>query len=215
MLSRHPEEAKLAQAEIDSVTSIARLPDFDDRPGLPYVDYILKEVYRINAPVPLGIPHRASITSDYRGWTIPEGSLVLPNMWQMLRDEQYFKNPGVFSPSRFKPPDAEMLTGLRKTVEGFSVSGGADDPAEIVFGFGRRACPGRFFADASLWLAIARILAVFDILPESNPAMTETDKQPVTVEMFTNGTTSRPKPFTCRIVPRSDKHASLLADSTS
>ena len=31
------------------------------------------------------------------------------------------------------------------------------------FGHGKHACPGRFFADASAWIAIARMLAVFSI----------------------------------------------------
>ena len=29
----------------------------------------------------------------------------------------------------------------------------------------RRVCPGRYFADASLWLIMSNILAVFDIGP--------------------------------------------------
>ena len=33
-----------------------------------------------------------------------------------------------------------------------------------------RACPGRFFADASAWLLIANVLAVFNILPPIDPA---------------------------------------------
>ena len=30
-------------------------------------------------------------------------------------------------------------------------------------------CQGRFFADATAWLAIANVLAVFDILPDVDP----------------------------------------------
>jgi cytochrome P450 len=37
------------------------------------------------------------------------------------------------------------------------------DPRDIAFGFGRRACAGRHFAEANVWLAIARIVAAFDI----------------------------------------------------
>jgi cytochrome P450 len=31
------------------------------------------------------------------------------------------------------------------------------------FGFGRRICPGRYMAQASAWIAVASILASFDI----------------------------------------------------
>lgn len=36
------------------------------------------------------------------------------------------------------------------------------DPT-AAFGFGRRTCPGRYFADASIWAAIVSILSVYDI----------------------------------------------------
>ena len=36
-----------------------------------------------------------------------------------------------------------------------------------------RICQGRFFADATAWLAIANVLAVFDILPAVDPMSNE------------------------------------------
>ena len=33
-----------------------------------------------------------------------------------------------------------------------------------------RICPGRFLADANIWLIIANVLAVFDILPAIDPS---------------------------------------------
>lgn len=67
-----PEVAKKAQAEIDAFVGRDRLPDFEDRDALPYIDCILKEILRYviifralppsceillnrwNPPVPLG-----------------------------------------------------------------------------------------------------------------------------------------------------------------
>jgi hypothetical protein len=40
----HPEVQKKGQAEMDSVVSSNRLPDFEDIPNLPYLSYILQEV---------------------------------------------------------------------------------------------------------------------------------------------------------------------------
>ena len=40
------EVQKLAQEEIDRVIGTSRLPDFNDRSSLPYVESILQEVYR-------------------------------------------------------------------------------------------------------------------------------------------------------------------------
>ena len=46
MIARNPDVAKRAQAEIDNVVGDGRLPTLDDRPNLPFVDCVLKEVYR-------------------------------------------------------------------------------------------------------------------------------------------------------------------------
>lgn len=46
MMTLHPEVAKRAQAEIDRVVGNERLPGFEDRERLPYIDCILKEVLR-------------------------------------------------------------------------------------------------------------------------------------------------------------------------
>jgi cytochrome P450 len=50
----YPDVQKRAQAEIDSVVGKDRLPTFDDRASLPYVDAILREVLRWEPTVPLG-----------------------------------------------------------------------------------------------------------------------------------------------------------------
>ena len=49
------EVLKKAQAEIDAVIGTARLPSFDDRPKLPYIEAIVKEVFRWNPVGPLGM----------------------------------------------------------------------------------------------------------------------------------------------------------------
>lgn len=50
----HPAVQAKAQAELDSVIGSGRLPDYNDRPSLPYIDAIVKEVLRWNPVAPLG-----------------------------------------------------------------------------------------------------------------------------------------------------------------
>lgn len=45
---------KRTQAEIDSFVDQDRLPSFDDRPNLPYIEALVKEVLRWNPIGPLG-----------------------------------------------------------------------------------------------------------------------------------------------------------------
>jgi hypothetical protein len=53
----HPEYLKRAQAELDGVLGLgpARLPTFEDRPQLPFLDALFSETMRWGVPVPLGV----------------------------------------------------------------------------------------------------------------------------------------------------------------
>ena len=51
----HPDIQTKAQADIDRVVGRDRLPDFNDRSALPYVDAILRETLRWYPVVPLGL----------------------------------------------------------------------------------------------------------------------------------------------------------------
>lgn len=53
-LTLYPDVKKLAQAELDSVVGRDRLPTFDDRIRLPYIDAFCKEVLRWHMVLPLG-----------------------------------------------------------------------------------------------------------------------------------------------------------------
>ena len=57
-MTLHSEIQARAQTEIDSVLGRdwRRLPSFDDRPNLPYVNAIALELLRWNPAVPLGTP---------------------------------------------------------------------------------------------------------------------------------------------------------------
>ena len=46
MMALHPEVQKKAQAEIDKVIGADHLPKLEDRPDLPYIECVMKEVLR-------------------------------------------------------------------------------------------------------------------------------------------------------------------------
>ena len=57
-MALYPEVQKKAQAEIDSVVGPNRLPNFEDRPSLPYINAVVKESMRWHVPAPLGAFYR-------------------------------------------------------------------------------------------------------------------------------------------------------------
>ncbi|KAH9834665.1 cytochrome P450 [Rhodofomes roseus] len=190
-MTLRPEVAKKAQNEIDRVVGSARLPDFEDRTSLPYIECILSELYRWNPPLYLGVPHRLTADDDYRRWHIPGGSMVIPNIWWMLRNPGWYSDPDAFHPERFQEVDSSLAE---------------KSPRNLVFGFGRRICPGRQLADQTLWLAIATILTMFDIRRARDAQGNEITPEAV----FVSGGISHPKPFRCDIRLRSQDAAGLV-----
>ncbi|KAJ8690632.1 hypothetical protein PTI98_012043 [Pleurotus ostreatus] len=181
----YPEVFKKAQREIDAVIGRQRLPTFQDVGSLPYLDCLVKEVYRWHPPVPLGLPHRLMADDIYDGHHIPKGATVLANIWGMAKNCQ---SPDTFYPERYLE-DPEL-----------------PDPHSFVFGFGRRICPGRHFAHSSVWLVAANIIATMELSPavdsDGNPT-------PVLPE-FSSGFVRHPKPFSCSIKPRSEESLRLI-----
>ena len=97
-MALYPEVQKKAQAEIDDVVGPNRLPDFNDRPSLPYINAVVKESSRWNLVAPLGrlfvivvvaiiltssegIPHMSTIDDEYNGFYIPKGTVMIGNAW--------------------------------------------------------------------------------------------------------------------------------------
>ncbi|KAJ7607937.1 cytochrome P450 [Roridomyces roridus] len=187
----NPEAQKKAQAEIDSVVKRGHLPDFDDEPSLPYVKALFMEVLRWQPVTPIGIPHFVSIEDEYRGYKIPENSIVMANTWAILHDEVVYPDPYAFKPERF------LLDGkLNPSVQW----------PDAAFGFGRRICPGRHMAKSSVWITIASILATFDIDKEVGEDGTVVEPS---YEYFA-GIVLMPLPFKCSIRPRSKDVEALI-----
>lgn len=190
-MSLHPEVQQVAQKELEGVVGTGRLPTIEDRPRLPYIEGIVKEVQRWNPVAPLGVPHRCMTDDVYRGYRIPEGSVIFANIWHIFHDEKNYPDPFSFKPQRYIQAASGDINR---------------DPRDFAFGFGRRECPGRFIADNSMWLMIASILATFDI----SKAKDRDGREIVPEVEYVAGIISHPLPFQCAITPRSQAGALIL-----
>ncbi|CCL98337.1 uncharacterized protein FIBRA_00331 [Fibroporia radiculosa] len=188
----HPEVYAKAQAEIDRVVGQSRLPDFDDRLSMPYLECVLKEVYRWASPTPFAVPHRVTDDDEYLGYHIPAGCVIMPNIWAMTRDPAIYPDPDSFIPERFANLDADTSSKL--------------DPTKLIFGFGRRICPGRTFADSTVWLFITNIMSTMDICKARDGSGKEITPEPV----FIDGSVVHLAPFECDIRPRSKKAEEIV-----
>jgi len=187
-----PQVQRRGQAEIDAVIGRDRLPSFDDRPHLPYIEAVCKELMRWRMVTPMGLPHSSSRDDVYKGFFIPKGSLVVANAWAILHDPETYPDPEEFKPERFLNEDGSVR----------------DDPAlSLVFGAGKRICPGRHFVDASIFIFASSFLSVFNVTKAKDENGNEI---PVEAGVVADrGVIVHPKKFECSILPR-DKLAEDL-----
>lgn len=144
-MSLYPEVQKKAQAELDAIVGSSRLPDIEDRDSLVYVNALVRECFRWHNVTPLGIAHQTIEDDEFRGYFIPGGTMLVMNVWYMnlllplswsaltlnfharacMHDPTVWDEPDVFRPERFIRDgklDPDVL-----------------DPANIIFGAGRRS----------------------------------------------------------------------------
>ncbi|KAF8522524.1 cytochrome P450 [Gautieria morchelliformis] len=181
----HPDVQQKAHEEMDRIIGQTRSPSWDGEPKLPYLQAGLR--WR---PVAIlgGTPH-ASTEDDmfaYKGkvYFIPKGSTILGNLWSIHMNPRTYESPDAY--------DA-MYPG----------TGGKGHSS---FGWGRRICPGAYFAERSLYITAARLIWGFMFLPATD-ASTGMDLKPdASMETgYTSGFNCRPHPFPCNIVPRSHR----------
>ncbi|KAK6971828.1 cytochrome P450 [Favolaschia claudopus] len=171
-----PEAQKAAQDELDRVIS-HRLPGLDDRTQLPYLNALVKEALRWELVIPLGV---------YNGYVIPAGTTIIANQWGMAHDPGTYDQPYEFRPERFLG------------------NHGLPDPASIAFGWGKRACPGRYLAEDALFLFAAMTLTCFTISPVGK------GKEGIPPRQYSDGLASRPVPFPCSFALRHPKAKDLI-----
>ncbi|KAG6886455.1 hypothetical protein C0992_003898 [Termitomyces sp. T32_za158] len=134
------EAQQKAQDEIDAVIGTNRLPDFSDRPNLPYVEALFREVMRWHPVLPLGVSHAASEDDIYEGYFIPKGlldSLHCTDLSFDFRDNCYIKYMvcGAMTHDETQYPQPDLFLPERFFDENGRLN---NDDAVLAFGFGRR-----------------------------------------------------------------------------
>ncbi|KAF8125912.1 cytochrome P450 [Mycena galopus ATCC 62051] len=177
-MTLNPSVQAKARKEIETVIGSDRLPEIQDKDSLPYVRSIMTEILRWLPPIPLAVPHALRQDDVYNDLYLPKGSIVMPNIWHILHDPEIYANPMEFNPDRYQGLNSEM-----------------DKVRDIAFGFGRRVCPGKDFADATLFAIVSTVLATCEILP-----VLDAGGKPILPEpSHTSGAVIFPTPFNCNV----------------
>ncbi|KAF7375815.1 Cytochrome P450 2B11 [Mycena sanguinolenta] len=96
----YPKWIPRAQREIDAIVGEDRLPSFQDRPHLPFVEAIVRETLRWRPAVRFGVPHQSTADDvvEYKGkeYFIPKGSIIFAVSWAIEHEQERFENPDLF-----------------------------------------------------------------------------------------------------------------------
>ncbi|RWW17823.1 hypothetical protein BHE74_00033111 [Ensete ventricosum] len=175
----HQEIQRRAQSELDAVVGTSRAVADADIPDLPYLQSIVKETLRLHPPGPLLSWARLAIHDVHVGDSfIPAGTTAMVNMWAITHDERVWPNPESFEPERFVEEDVSVL---------------GSDLRLAPFGSGRRVCPGKALALATVHLWLAQLLQQFKWVP-ADTGVDLSDCLKMSLEMQ--------NPLVCKAFPR-------------
>ncbi|CAE6467599.1 unnamed protein product [Rhizoctonia solani] len=182
----NPHVQARAQEELDTVLGQCALPSVSDKKRLPYIRNLIDEVFRLYPVAPLAAPHMCFQNDTYSGYDIQKGTLVLGNIWAMGRDPRHYENPESFNPDRYLDPNVQRPP---------------------VFGWGRRKCPGAHFAESSVFINVASLLATFTFSKKRGSSDQEIMPH---IEVERNSVIMELKPFDFELKPRSDAYQQLI-----
>ena len=151
-LINNPDVQEKGQKEIDRVVGPDRWPTLEDYNSVPYIRAIVDEVFRFRAILPVSVPHVSTKVGFYKGYRIPEDSLIFMNTYGLFHDPERYDDPEMFDPERF----------LRTP---FGVKEGVDTTGyrnNLAFGAGLRICPGESMARRTIALNTMNLLWAFD-----------------------------------------------------
>ncbi|TFY80562.1 hypothetical protein EWM64_g3444 [Hericium alpestre] len=198
LIMNYQEVQEKAWEEIGRVIGEDRSPVLDDWERLPYVQAIVKEVFRLRPPLPVAVPHYTTADESVESYFIPKDSTVIVNIWAMGHDADAFDDPEVFNPARFLTSE-------------FGTKPGADDSGrrhDLHFGYGRRFCVGLHLANDAIRLNVMNYLWAFTFRRAIN---TKTNTPvPADIDNYHDGMVLCPQPFVCDIQPRNVERAQII-----
>ncbi|XP_067831176.1 cytochrome P450 2G1-like isoform X2 [Heptranchias perlo] len=105
---KYPEVQEKIQSEIDKVIGSNRTPTIADREKMPYTNAVIHEIQRYSNIIPLNLPHTVSRDTEFRGFMIPKGMIVIPLLASVLYDSSCWERPESFNPDHFLDEKGQM-----------------------------------------------------------------------------------------------------------
>ncbi|XP_075898969.1 cytochrome P450 2J6-like [Nelusetta ayraudi] len=174
-LTTYPHIQEQCQQEIDTVLEGKSELCFNDRNQMPYMQAVIHEAQRVANTVPLSVFHCTTANTELNGYSIPKGTMIIPNLSSVLNEEKHWKFPHEFNPENFLNEKGEFVK-----VDAF-----------IPFSAGPRVCLGEGLARMELFLIMVTLLRKFKFSWPEDAG--EPDYEPI------YGVTLTPKPYRMKV----------------
>ncbi|XP_056610060.1 sterol 26-hydroxylase, mitochondrial-like [Triplophysa dalaica] len=155
LLSRDPAAQVALYEEVNRIVKDDRVPTAQEVNSMPYLKAVIREALRMYPVVPINARIMTEKDVVIGGHFFPKETTFTIMHYAISNDEKVFTEPRKFKPERW-------LRDGRARPNPFG---------SIPFGFGVRGCVGRRIAELELYLAVARIIKLFEIRPD--PTMGE------------------------------------------
>uniref|UniRef100_A0A673JDX7 Cytochrome P450 1A1-like n=1 Tax=Sinocyclocheilus rhinocerous TaxID=307959 RepID=A0A673JDX7_9TELE len=166
-------------AFLENQVGMNRLPQFKDKPNMPYTEAFIYEVFRHASYMPFTIPHCTTDNITLNGYFIPKDTCVFINQYQVNHDMNIWGDAEAFRPERFLTLSGHLNKNLTERV--------------MIFGIGIRRCLGDSFARLEMFVFLTTLLHRLHI--ENVPGQ-ELDLS------STFALTMKPRPFRIKISTR-------------
>ena len=143
-LAEYPEYQKKIRQEVEDALGSDDVPTLEHRPQCNLLQAFIFEVMRFRPIVPLGVPRKTIVGTEFAGHKIKKGVTVMISIEDCLMDKDAWGDPEVFRPERFLDENKRFVPKPNNYF--------------VTFGGGRRVCLGEKLATANSFLILAGLL---------------------------------------------------------
>ncbi|KAM3834581.1 cytochrome P450 2J5-like [Vipera latastei] len=166
LLTNHPDIQEKVQKEIEEAFSSSASISYQDRKKLPYTNAVIHEIQRVKYALLFGAARQSTKDVMMKGYHIPKGTKILPDLRSVLLDPEQWETPEEFNPNHFLDKDGKFI----------------EREEFLSFGIGERACVGEQLARIEIFIFLTSLLRAFSFrLPEGVKELNEAPIVNVTV----------------------------------